>query len=155
MEEQGEDGRAWGGGRKSAGRTEERGEREREWNSVPHLCLAVGLEPREAADLRLARVQDPGADVVLRVRVDAVQDPEAEAEQLRLALVRGHGALRLEDLLRLLRRSATRMLVSADTRKTLKICQLSCTGLQDRKRHVQTDLCHKRRVCVRECATRH
>lgn len=70
------------------------------------MRLQVGLQPEQAPDLGAPRVDDPGADKVVRVGVHTLQDGEAVAQQLRLGLVRVHRVRRLKDLLRLLPRAA-------------------------------------------------
>ena len=70
--------------------------------SNPYVCLRVGFQPEEAADLEVLGVDDAGAHEVLRVGVDGLEQGEAVAQQLRLGLRDVHGEGGLEDLLALL-----------------------------------------------------
>ena len=69
---------------------------------IPYVCLRVGFQPEEAADLEVLGVDDAGAHEVLRVGVDGLEQGEAVAQQLRLGLRDVHGEGGLEDLLALL-----------------------------------------------------
>ena len=70
-----------------------------------HLSLVVGFEPQQAADLLRASVNNAGADVVLLVGIDAVQQFHAGSTQFRPDHGHVHRLRSLEDLLRLLIRS--------------------------------------------------
>lgn len=66
------------------------------------MRLVVWLEPEQAADLQRLGVQDPGADEVVGVGVDALEQREAVADQLRLGGRLVHRQRSFEDLLGLL-----------------------------------------------------
>ena len=51
--------------------------------NLTNLDLFIWLQSCEATDLVLARVDNAGADKVLRVRIDAIEDSEPKADQLQ------------------------------------------------------------------------